>query len=32
MAPHPAASVGVAKPNKILPNAANTKAAGGTNP
>ena len=27
-----AASVGVAKPNKILPKAAKTKAAGGTNP
>ena len=32
IAPHPAASVGVAKPNNILPSAANTKAAGGTNP
>ena len=32
IAPQPAASVGVAKPNKILPNAAKTKAAGGTNP
>ena len=32
IAPQPAASVGVANPNKILPNAANTKAAGGTNP
>ncbi len=30
MAPQPAASVGVAKPNKILPSAANTNAAGGT--
>ena len=32
IAPQPAASVGVAKPNKILPNAANTNAAGGTKP
>src|SRR5210317_1329727 len=31
-APQPAASVGVAKPKSILPNAAKTKAAGGTNP
>ena len=30
IAPQPAASVGVANPNKILPNAAKTKAAGGT--
>ena len=30
--PQPAASVGVAKPKSILPNAAKTKAAGGTNP
>ena len=29
-APHPAASVGVAKPNNILPRAAKTNAAGGT--
>ena len=32
IAPQPAASVGVAKPNKILPNAAKTSAAGGTKP
>ena len=32
IAPQPAASVGVAKPNKILPSAAKTNAAGGTNP
>jgi NAD(P)-dependent dehydrogenase (short-subunit alcohol dehydrogenase family) len=32
IAPQPAASVGVAKPNKILPSEANTKAAGGTKP
>ena len=32
IAPHPAASVGVAKPNKILPKAAKTNAAGGTKP
>ena len=32
IAPHPAASVGVAKPNKILPSAAKTNAAGGTKP
>ena len=32
MAPQPAASVGVANPNKMLPRAANTNAAGGTNP
>ena len=32
IAPQPAASVGVAKPNKILPSAAKTNAAGGTSP
>ena len=32
MAPHPAASVGVANPNNILPSAAKTNAAGGTRP
>ena len=32
IAPQPAASVGVAKPNNILPSAANTNAAGGTKP
>ena len=32
IAPQPAASVGVANPNKILPRAAKTKAAGGTKP
>ena len=32
IAPQPAASVGVAKPNNILPNAAKTRAAGGTKP
>ena len=32
IAPQPAASVGVANPNKILPSAAKTNAAGGTNP
>ena len=32
IAPQPAASVGVAKPNKILPSEAKTKAAGGTKP
>ena len=32
IAPQPAASVGVANPNNILPSEANTKAAGGTNP
>ncbi len=32
IAPIPAASVGVAKPNSILPNAAKTNAAGGTSP
>ena len=32
IAPQPAASVGVAKPNKILPSAAKTSAAGGTKP
>ena len=31
-APQPAPSVGVAKPKRMLPNAANTKNAGGTNP
>ena len=31
-APIPAPSVGVAKPNNILPSAKNTNAAGGTNP
>src|SRR5210317_2592094 len=31
-APQPAASVGVANPKRILPNAENTNAAGGTNP
>ena len=32
IAPHPAASVGVANPKRILPRAANTNAAGGTKP
>ena len=31
-APQPAASVGVANPKSMLPRAANTNAAGGTNP